>query len=57
MQMAYEAAIIPSINKEKMVTIHPKVIRSDLRGLLYELQSTTDPYVWGKVGTKSKQKG
>lgn len=53
MQMAHEAAIfIPSINKEKMVTMYPKVTRSDLRGLPYKLQSTVDPYVWRKVGTK-----
>lgn len=32
--------------------MYPKVTRSDLRGLPYKLQSTVDPYVWGKVGTK-----
>ena len=33
-----------------------KVTRSDLRGLPYSLQSTVDPYVWGKID-KGKQEG
>lgn len=57
MQMACKAAIIPSINKEKMATLCPKVIRSDLRGLPYKLQSNVDPYVWGEGHIKGKQKG
>ena len=56
MQMAHEAAIIPSVNKEKMVIMYPKVTRPDLRGLPYSLQSTVDPYVWGKLH-KGKQEG
>lgn len=56
MQMAREAAIVPSINREKMVITYLKVTRSDLRGLPYSLQSTVDPYVWGKID-KGKQEG
>lgn len=56
MQMACEVVIIPSINKEKMAMLCPKVTRSDLRGLPYKLQSNVDPYVWGKLHTKGKQK-
>ena len=36
--------------------MYPKVTRSDLRGLPYSLQSTVDPYVWGKID-KGKQEG
>ena len=55
--MAYEEAIIPSRNNEKMSMLCPKVTRSHRRGLNYKLQNNFDPYVWRKVYTKGKQKG
>lgn len=56
MQMACEGAIIPSINKEKMATLCPKVTRSHRRGLTYKLQSNVDPYVWGKYIPRASRK-
>lgn len=54
MQMACKVANIPSINKDKMAMLCPKITTSDLRGLPYKLQSNADPYVLGKVNRKAK---